>query len=51
MFLSLLLPLLSSASLVAAGVQDVWWNITYVQDINPDGMFSRRVIGVNGKWP
>jgi len=43
--------LLSSASLVAAGVQNVWWNITYVDDVNPDGLQPRRVIGVNGTWP
>lgn len=43
--------LLNGVSLVAAGVHDVWWNITYVQDINPDGLFIRRAIGVNGKWP
>jgi iron transport multicopper oxidase len=47
----LFLSLLSSASLVAAGVQDLLWDITYVEDINPDGLFPRRVIGVNGKWP
>lgn len=45
------LLLLCSASLVAAGVQEVWWNITYVEDVNPDGLHPRRVIGVNGTWP
>jgi iron transport multicopper oxidase len=48
---ALLLPLLSLASPVLAGVQEIWWNITYVQDANPDGLFERRVIGVNGTWP
>ncbi|KAF8989715.1 Fet3 protein [Cyathus striatus] len=36
---------------VWAGVHEIWWNITYVQNANPDGQFSRRVIGVNGTWP
>ncbi|KAJ8652688.1 hypothetical protein O0I10_011695 [Lichtheimia ornata] len=27
-----------------------WWNITYAY-ANPDGLFERRVIGVNGTWP
>ncbi|KAJ6263683.1 Laccase-1 [Drechslerella dactyloides] len=26
------------------------FNVTYT-DANPDGQFSRRVIGINGKWP
>ncbi|KAF8128210.1 Fet3 ferroxidase [Boletus edulis] len=41
-----LLPALSSAS-----VQELWWNVTYVQNANPDGLFPRRVIGVNNTWP
>jgi hypothetical protein len=36
---------------VLAAVQEVWWNLTYVQDVNPDGLAARRVIGVNGTWP
>ncbi|KAF9530009.1 ferroxidase [Crepidotus variabilis] len=42
------------ASLVCpalAGVHEIWWNITYVQNANPDGLFERRVIGVNNTWP
>ena len=46
--LLLLLPLASS---VLAGVHEVWWNVTYVQDVNPDGLFPRQVIGVNNTWP
>ncbi|KAG9311709.1 Fet3 protein [Chiua virens] len=34
-----------------AGVQELWWNVTYVQDANPDGLFARRVIGINNTWP
>ncbi|PPQ74774.1 hypothetical protein CVT24_003198 [Panaeolus cyanescens] len=36
---------------VLAGVQEIWWNITYVQNASPDGLFERRVIGVNNTWP
>lgn len=42
------------ASLISpaiAGVQELWWNITYVQNVNPDGLADRRVIGVNNTWP
>ncbi|KAH7920655.1 Fet3 ferroxidase [Leucogyrophana mollusca] len=46
-----LLPLVLAASPVIAGVQEQWWNITYVQNANPDGLYPRRVIGVNGTWP
>ncbi|RDB30495.1 Iron transport multicopper oxidase fio1 [Hypsizygus marmoreus] len=34
-----------------AGVQEVWWNLTYVENANPDGLFDRRAVGVNGTWP
>jgi hypothetical protein len=34
-----------------AGVKEVWWNLTYVDNANPDGLYERRVIGVNGTWP
>ncbi|KAF9448580.1 multicopper oxidase [Macrolepiota fuliginosa MF-IS2] len=47
----LLLVWLSLISPVLAGVQEVWWNITYVQNASPDGLFERRVVGVNGTWP
>ncbi|KAA1476163.1 ferroxidase [Dentipellis sp. KUC8613] len=49
-----LLALAAAASVVTpvlAGVHEIWWNITYVEDANPDGLFPRRVIGVNGSWP
>ncbi|THG94600.1 hypothetical protein EW026_g6904 [Hermanssonia centrifuga] len=45
------LALLAAVSPVLAGVQEVWWNITYVQNANPDGLAERRVIGINGTWP
>jgi hypothetical protein len=39
------------ATSVLAGVKEIWWNITYVEGANPDGLFKRRVIGVNNTWP
>jgi hypothetical protein len=39
------------ASPTFAGVTEVWWNLTYVENANPDGLYERRVIGVNGTWP
>lgn len=41
------LPLLSVAQ---AAIVEHWWNISYAT-ANPDGLFERRVIGVNGTWP
>ncbi|KAL7314638.1 ferroxidase fet3 [Mucor circinelloides] len=26
-------------------------NITYVNDVNPDGLHSRQVVGINNQWP
>ncbi|KAF8816070.1 ferroxidase [Phlegmacium glaucopus] len=46
-----LIPLVALASPALAGVREIWWNVTYVQDANPDGLFPRRVIGVNNTWP
>jgi iron transport multicopper oxidase len=50
---TLVLPLVVLATLspVLAGVHELWWNLTYVENANPDGLFDRRVIGVNGTWP
>ena len=45
------LAILSLASPALAAVHEIWWNITYVEDANPDGLQPRRVIGVNGTWP
>jgi len=39
------------ATSVLAGVKEVWWNITYIENASPDGLFERRVIGVNNTWP
>lgn len=39
------------ASPTFAGVKEVWWNLTYVENASPDGLYERRVIGVNGTWP
>ncbi|KAK7434374.1 ferroxidase fet3 [Stygiomarasmius scandens] len=44
-----LVLLFSSPAL--AGVKELWWNVTYVENASPDGLFERRVIGVNNTWP
>ncbi|KAI0360410.1 Fet3 protein [Trametes cingulata] len=45
------LALLSAAAPALGAVHEIWWNITYVENANPDGLQPRRVIGVNGTWP
>ena len=43
---------LSGAIPVAAGVHEVWWNLSYAYNVSPDGLnVPRRAIGVNGTWP
>ena len=46
------LVFLAPLSLAAhAATVEYWWNISYVKDVNPSGLQSRRAIGVNGTWP
>jgi iron transport multicopper oxidase len=45
------LGVLTLATPVLAGVQEIWYNISYVQGVNPDGLAERRAIGINGTWP
>ncbi|KAI9277183.1 Cupredoxin [Phascolomyces articulosus] len=47
--LSIAVPLVV-ASIAKAAIVEHWWDITYAT-ANPDGLFERRVIGVNGTWP
>ncbi|RKO83963.1 hypothetical protein BDK51DRAFT_15972 [Blyttiomyces helicus] len=42
---------LTCLSLARAARVVEYLNITYVDGVNPDGRFLRRVIGVNGIWP
>ncbi|KAL7413963.1 Cupredoxin [Mrakia frigida] len=47
------LPLLAALAVLApvnAALVEHYWNISYAT-ANPDQMFERRVIGVNGTWP
>ena len=46
-----LIAVLSLVAPVLGGIQEQWWNVTYVENVNPDGLYPRRVIGVNGTWP
>ena len=38
------------AALARAATVDLYWNVSYTT-ANPDGLFERQVIGVNGTWP
>jgi iron transport multicopper oxidase len=49
-FLAACLLVAGSTSLAQAARVVYDWNITYTTG-NPDGLFERRVVGVNGKWP
>ncbi|KAF9260572.1 Fet3 protein [Marasmius fiardii PR-910] len=40
-----------TAQRALAALHEVWWNLTYVENVNPDGLTERRAIGVNGTWP
>ncbi|KAG1143448.1 hypothetical protein G6F37_001552 [Rhizopus arrhizus] len=40
----------ATTSLTQAARVVVDWNVTYTT-ANPDGLFERKVVGVNGKWP
>nr|AHZ58332.1 laccase [Auricularia auricula-judae] len=45
------LVLLAAAATPGLGaLVEKWWDITFV-NANPDGLFERRVVGVNGSWP
>ncbi|KII91245.1 hypothetical protein PLICRDRAFT_104957 [Plicaturopsis crispa FD-325 SS-3] len=46
-----LATVLALAAAARAGVHEIWYNVTYVDDVNPDALFPRRAIGVNGSWP
>ncbi|KAI0287698.1 Cupredoxin [Russula brevipes] len=51
MWLARIAFLFAVASPTFAEVKEVWWNLTYVANANPDGLYERRVVGVNGTWP
>lgn len=45
-----LAAILALSVVVNAKLVELWWNISY-SNANPDGLFDRRVIGINGSWP
>jgi iron transport multicopper oxidase len=45
-----LLGLCSLPRLVFSATQSLEWDVAYTT-ANPDGLFERRVMGVNGQWP
>ncbi|KAE8212202.1 hypothetical protein CF327_g4124 [Tilletia walkeri] len=42
---------LATVPIANAANVDYDWNVQWVPDVNPNGLQSRRVIGVNGQWP
>lgn len=48
---TLFAALATSALIVQAADVTLDWNVGYVQDVNPDGKFPRRAIGINGQFP
>ncbi|KAI7887280.1 Cupredoxin [Mucor mucedo] len=48
---TLVTGLLSLSSMIQAARVVYDMNITYVDNINPDNLKPRQVVGVNGKWP
>jgi iron transport multicopper oxidase len=49
---SAVLAIFAAAALPAfAAVREVWYDITYVEDTNPDGLGGRTAVGINGTWP
>lgn len=46
-----LLTGLASLSLIQAARVVYDMNITYVDNVNPDNLKARQVVGINGKWP
>lgn len=49
-FLTAALLAASSTGLAQAARVIYDWNITYTT-ANPDNLFERKVVGVNGAWP
>lgn len=47
----LLLFLLSLPTTADAKLVELSWNVSYVSNVNPDGLHPRRAIGINGVWP
>ncbi|KAL9939966.1 hypothetical protein V8E36_000671 [Tilletia maclaganii] len=46
-----LLTAIVAASLSQAANVALDWDISWINDVNPDGLQPRRAIGVNGQWP
>lgn len=48
---SLILAGLLSLSIAQAKRVVYDYNITYVNGVNPDGLYARQVVGINNQWP
>lgn len=49
--ITLLVVIATLSTYVSAATVVFDMNITYVDNVNPDNLKARRVVGVNGKWP
>lgn len=49
--IAILVGIAALSSYVSAATVVLDMNITYVENVNPDNLKARRVVGVNGKWP
>lgn len=47
----LLAGVISFTSVIQAARVVYDMNITYVENVNPDNLHPRQVIGINGIWP
>ncbi len=47
----MILPALLLSQVSLAAVLEYSWTVDWVSSVNPDGLFERRAIGVNGVWP
>lgn len=54
-----MLSLVLAPLVVKSALVELWWNIEWVEGVNPDGLLNdengqsvgRYAIGVNGTWP
>lgn len=49
-FLYAIVMLLPYGQVASAAIVNLDWNVSWVA-ANPDGMFTRPTIGINGQWP
>jgi iron transport multicopper oxidase len=45
------LPSSAFAPFVSGQTVRLDWTVSWIENVNPDGAFNRKAIGVNGRWP